>query len=656
MRILEGPRALLGRRLVRWLYTDRRARGAPGADGGGPAQGEHTHPWWQVMCLTGLDYFSTLGYQPGIAFLAAGALSPLATLCLVLLTLFGALPVYRRVARESPHGEGSIAMLEHLLPRWKGKLFVLCLLGFMATDFIITITLSAADATAHLIENPFVPRIFQHRLGVTLILIVVLGAVFLKGFREAIGIATAVVAIYLALNALVIGVALVELAHHPERFPGWRRAVWTAGHSSPLGIALAALLVFPKLALGLSGFETGVAVMPLVRGEPDDSRARPEGRIRNTRTLLVTAAAIMSVLLIASSLATAVLIPAEEFRPAQGDQLAGKANGRALAYLAHRYLGELVGTVYDVSTILILWFAGASAMAGLLSVMPRYLPRYGMAPEWAGLRRPLTLVFTGVAVLVTLIFRADVDAQGGAYATGVLALMTSAAVAVALSAWRARERLRWAFVAVALVFVYTTVDNVIERPEGVKIATCFIVAIVVASLASRAERSTELRITRVEVDTLAARFLQEAAQHGDVRIIANHRDAGDAEEYAVEGAEKRADHHLPPDAPVLFLEVEVQDASEFSSVMRVRGVEVGGHRVLRAEAPAVPNAIAALLLRVRDRTGHRPHVYFGWTEGNPFLYLLKYVAFGQGAIAQMTREILRQAEHDPEKRPVVHVG
>src|ERR1051326_7605160 len=206
-----------------WLLADLRI------PKGIVSEPEHHHPWWQVMCLTGVDYFSTLGYQPGIAFLAAGLLSPVATLILVLLTLFGALPIYNRVAKESPNGEGSISMLEHLLSRWKGKLFVLALLGFVATDFVITITLSAADATAHVIQNPYTPHFLSHRITVTMALIALLGAIFLKGFKEAIGIAVALVGAYLFMNVIVVGRGLYELLFvHPEALPNWYHGILTA--------------------------------------------------------------------------------------------------------------------------------------------------------------------------------------------------------------------------------------------------------------------------------------------------------------------------------------------------------------------------------------------------------------------------------------------
>ncbi|MGH9837680.1 MAG: amino acid permease, partial [Blastocatellia bacterium] len=275
-------------------------------------EGQHpTHPWWKVMCLTGVDYFSTLGYQPGIAALAAGALSPVATLVLVLLTLFGALPMYHRVAAESPHGDGSISMLEDLLPRWRGKLFVLVLLGFAATSFIITITLSAADATAHIIENPYAPHWMQHKIWLTVVLIGALGAVFLKGFKEAIGIAVVIVAVYIVLNLVIIFGGFYLISRNPSLLTDWKDHLFLS-HGNPLAMIVAALVVFPKLALGLSGFETGVVVMPLVKGEADDGPKQPLGRIHNTRKLLTAAALIMSVLLMCSSLVTTLLIPKEE--------------------------------------------------------------------------------------------------------------------------------------------------------------------------------------------------------------------------------------------------------------------------------------------------------------------------------------------------------
>jgi hypothetical protein len=470
------------------------------------ATGHRQHLWWKVMCLTGVDYFSTLGYQPGIAALAAGVLSPIATILLVLLTLFGALPIYRRVAAESPHGEGSIAMLERLLPWWRGKLFVLVLLGFVATDFIITITLSAADATAHVLENPLVPGFLDgQQVAITLFLIALLGGIFLKGFTEAVGIAVGLVAVYLALNLVVVTVAFEHLLANPDLVVDWEQLL-TTSYSSPLAMVAVALVVFPKLALGLSGFETGVAVMPLVRGNPDDTPEHPRGRIHNTRKLLTTAALIMSGFLITSSFATTVLIPHQQFEPG------GQASGRALAYLAHQYLGGGFGTVYDLSTIGILWFAGASAMAGLLNIVPRYLPRYGMAPEWARVVRPLALSFTMVAFAITLIFRAGVEAQAGAYATGVLVLMSSAAVAVTLSVRRrGRRPAVLAFGLITLVFAYTTIANIFERPDGVKIASFFIAAILVTSLISRVTRATELRVTEVILDETARQFVKEAA-------------------------------------------------------------------------------------------------------------------------------------------------
>jgi hypothetical protein len=640
-----------GSPLVRWLLEHRvnQPVGPETSDAHASQQS-----WWKVICLTGVDYFSTLGYIPGIAALAAGVLSPIATLLIVALTLFAMAPMYRRVAEESPHGQGSIAMLERLLSFWPGKLTVLVLLGFIATDFMITITLSASDAAVHFSENPLVPGfLHDQEILITLLMVAALGAVFLKGFREAINIAVVVVGAYLLLNLVVVGVGFYEVVTQPQSLADWQSKLF-ADYGNPLIMVGVALLVFPKLALGISGFETGVSVMPLVRGEQGDDPEHPEGRIRNTRKLLTSAGLIMSFYLVTTSFITVVLIPAKEF------ESGGSANGRALAYLAHERLGSVFGTAYDLSTIVILAFAGASAMAGLLNIVPRYLPRYGMAPEWGRTVRPLVLIYTAIAFAITIIFRANVDAQGGAYATGVLVIMTSAAFAVMLSALWKYDSLSatLAFGLVTLIFAYTLVANIIQRPDGIKIASFFIATIIVVSLASRVRRSLELRQERIELDEKARRFVEEASEGEEIHLIAHRRRySDDPEEYARKLEEQQEYNHIPGDAPVLFLEIDVEDPSEFEEeVLEVRGVNVSGYRVLRAESTVVPNAIAAFLLYLRDMTGNTPHCYFGWTEGNPIVYVIRYILFGEGDTAPVTHEVLREAEPDLERRPAIHVG
>jgi hypothetical protein len=401
------------------------------------------------------------------------------------------------------------------------------------------------------------------------------------------------------------------------------------------------LVLFPKLALGLSGFETGVAVMPLIKG------ADLEERVRNTRKLLNTAALIMSCFLMATSITTTLLIPPAAFK--QG----GEANGRALAYLAHQYLGNVFGSIYDASTILILAFAGASAMAGLLNLIPRFLPRLGMAPEWARASRPLVLVFMAVAFTVTYLFHADVDAQGGAYATGVLVLITSAAVAVTIHLWKRPQR--WVFLLISLIFTYTTLLNIFERPEGIKIASFFIFAIVVSSLISRALRSTELRISGIQMDRKALELLEDDDDRV-IRLVARRPRTESAEELDLIDRMVRSYHSLSAKECIFFFEVERDDASDFEKSLLVTGERVGKHRILRATSPVVANAFAALLIDLEERTGQVPHAYFKWHEGNPVANLFSFLFFGEGDAAPLAHEVLRRAVKDPERRPVVHVS
>lgn len=654
----------------------------------------HQSFWLWVLCLTGVDYFSTLAYQPSIAISSAGRLAPIATVMLILVTLFGAVPIYCRVAQSSPHGQGSIAMLQKLVQGWSGKFLVLTLLGFAATDFVITITLSAADAAKHLIENPFfknVPSFFHSQIGITLAMIMALGALFLKGVREVIGVAVVIVAIYLAMNVIVISGGVATLMHEPEHISEWWNKL-SAGEvgleelhaaaadetvtahaeavsgstqqSAPLtwyaGLFMSALL-FPKLALGLSGFETGVAVMPQIKGDPTDTEENPAGRIKRTQWLLMTSALIMSVMLIGSSIVVTTLIPMSAL--ADG----GPAFERALAYLAHAeggrklwpFFGEGFGTLYDISTVAILCFAGASALSGLLNLIPRYLPRFGMAPDWVSATRPLVCVIIGVCVVVTLVFRASVEDQGAAYATGVMVLIVSACIAVLIELYSAKtgsfiKRVPWPTVAIALVFFYTATDIMIEKSEGLIISAFFIAAIIGISLISRIVRSDELRVVGFRFADEHSKFRWETLIHLETPVLAPHRPGGrtlDEKE-----RELRIWHHLHDDIPVVFVEISLGDTSDFfqEPILNIR--HEGGRYVIRvSHCTAIAPTIASMAILLNGTT--KPiEVHFGWSDESPLKTNLGFLLFGEGNVPILVRTLLLEAYREDTMRPRVIIG
>jgi hypothetical protein len=606
---------------------------------------EHgSHPWYLVIWLTGVDYFSTLGYQPGIALLAAGVISPIATAVLVAVTLACALPIYSQVAARSYVGQGSIAMLENLLPGWWGRLLVLVLLGFAATDFVITMTLSAADAATHATENPYLhPFLRDARMTVTLVLLALLAVVFLKGFKEAIRLATAVCVPYLLLNVIVLIRMVFVVISHPIAVPHWVDAL--RGQGNWTHVAIAAFILFPRLALGLSGFETGVSVMPLIEGdERDRDHDKPHGRIRNTRKLLVTAAAIMSVLLLVSSFVSTLLIPPAAY--SEG----GPANGRAIAYLAHQYLGNVFGSVYDMSTILILWFAGASAMAGLLHLVPRYLPRVGLAPHWVAYARPLVLLLFGFDVVITLVFRADVNAQGGAYATGVLVLMSSAALASAVSLWKehsfALSLYCWG---VVMVFAYTTGANIVERTDGIIIATFFILFILFVSGISRYFRSTEFRVEGHRFCDAESQRLWDQLCREKANLVPV--DSLDPE--VRRSHERQMAHYYRLSGPLAFVSVNLLDnRSEFLSPIEISVKKEGGEYLIKAsQAVAKANTIAYL-----SELMHPAGIFVRLTRLNPMRQSFRYLLLGEGETGLMVYSILQhywEMTRIVEERPCI---
>jgi hypothetical protein len=662
--------------------------------------------WLWVLCLLGVDYFSTLAYQPSISFQVAGRLAPLATAVVVLITLGCALPVYFYVAGRSAHGAGSIALLEQVVGGWRGKTLVLGLLGFAATDFVMIKTLSLADAAEHVLHNSYFEQghtlqavalwakdtsrqylgerftnFFNEQLVVTILLGIV-GFVFWfvlrKGFnRNVMAVAVPIVAAYLLLNAVVLGFGLAELAQHPERLQqwftqvqqgDWHLAEFGNGQHGWLMVGLLCLLFLPQLALGLSGFEMSLIVMPQVRGDPGDSKDHPHGRIRNTRKVLVVAALIMAVYLLGSVLVTTTLIPPEAFR------IKGPADNRALAYLAHggplapgpdgsagtlgRLFGPAFGSLYDVVTVALLCLAGTSVMTALAVLLPQFLLRFGMELKWAHKWGLLLGLFALVNLAVTLYFQASVHDQRGAYATGVMVLMSSAALVSFLSVREhncAHGRRKGArFGLAVVVFLAITIGVLLESPSGLLIAFGFIVTILSSSVVARAVRCDELRTTGFDFANEESKFLWDSLCLADFPVLVPHRPG--RHERELKEKTIRADHQLDPEADVVFLEVEVDDPSNFYQRLLVEVFREDKRFVIKlTRCVSVSHAIAAVALEM-SRLSKPPGVHFGWSEMDLLAASWSYLAFGEGNVPWKVRELIREAEPDPAKRPRVIIG
>ena len=663
--------------------------------------------WWLVLCLIGLDYFSTLAYLPSLAVQAVGPLAPLAAVVVVLVTLLIALPTYWYVVGRSPHGRGATGLIEQLVPGWSGKLLVLSLLAFVATDYVVTQNLSIADAAEHIRGNPLfrahvdpfldnrwhpetwsphpwwqrLVQIFDRQLVVTLLLTTVtlaLWAFWKSGSpRVFLRIAAVVVLVFLAMNLVVLSSAVVYLAGPGQHlFHDW----WSnaqidlreeVGRNGPLAegrlIGLA-LVSFPYVALGLSGFELSMAVTPFVRGDDTDTHEHPRGRIRNMRKLLVVAACVMVPALLAGVSVTAMLVPAG----ALGE--GGPAMHRALAYLAHGgrlidgsvgtslgpWFGPVFGTAYDLSTVCILCLAGACVAIALRDYVPESLKRFGMELDWAHRLGVKMRFFNLVILAVAVLFRAHISALQWAYATSMLVLLSGAALAALLALRQAPPRWYWRLLTVypatfsLSFFLCMTLLTLVISRSGLEIAMGFGVGIFATSLLSRWIRSTELRFSGFEFVEGDSRERWERCCAHEFQILVPHRPGMHSR--VEKDRAIRELHRIDANVPIILIEVELGDTSNFMQKPVLQVTQEDGFELIRvSRAVSVAHVLASIALSM-CAVGRPPELHFGWSNESPLAANLNFLLFGEGNIPWMVRELLRKAQPDVERRPGVIVG
>ncbi|HVU87132.1 MAG TPA: hypothetical protein VHD36_07415 [Pirellulales bacterium] len=666
-----------------------------------------SNPWPLVLCLVGVDYFSTLAYLPSMAVQAAGPWAPIAAAGVVLITFVLALPVYWYIVGRAPDGRGATGVLEDLIPGWRGKIVVLTLLGFAAGDFVITRSLSVADATVHLLNNPhgqrllarlpaglriddhiwwpplerLLVRLIQPQVAITLGLSIVSFAAWqlLKhGLTRRILLVTAAAVVgYMLLISVVIGSALAEVARHPDIWQNWTAEIFevvpqdfVAGEGASftwLWPWLSMLLwTFPQMALGLSGFEMILSVVPQVSGGVGTEEERIARRVRHTRKLMLIAASIMAVYLVSAVAVTTWFVPFSQL------EHGGAAENRALAYIAHGsplatgaalnpMFDHRFGDLFDLSTAIILCLAGATVTMGLQNMLPHYLNRLGMEVSWAGRLGVILLVLNAIVLLVTVVFRASPSSQQWAYATSVLVLLAGAALAAAkdlgMRDWTrsARLPLLALFALAGGFFLVMTGLTVAINQSGLAIALSFVVGILGSSIISRWIRSTEPRFEGFEFADEETRGRWNQLCRSGPKVLAPHRPG--LISLTQKSLELHRDYRLDPAIPIIFVEVFLGDPSNFyqSPLMKIEREE--GLEVIRvSRCVSVAHVLASICLELCRDDGEPPEIIFGWSNEPPLAANLNFLLLGEGNVPWMVRELVRKAKPAEERQPRILIG
>lgn len=670
----------------------------------------YTTSWMGIGCVFGMDYLSSLAYLPSISHDVAGPLAPVVLAVVVVVTLLLALPLYCYIAGRSPHGHGTLGLLEKVMPGWPGKSLIVILLGFLATDLVFTRTFSAADAAEHVIRSPFLPwqraldeltvRASQVEGGmpeqvaaltaksnkrqlVVAVGLLLGGTAFGWFFRKGVNkylvrIAVVGLSIYLLLTAAIIVAGLNCFMHHPELVSGWwesvRAGAWkpqpTPQPISIGSILVAAAILFPQLALGLSGYELTLAATPLVNGKPGDERFLPLGRIRRTRLMLMVLAIVMAFFMLSSSLVVTILVPPDAM------QHDGKAANRALAYLAHGgelthgltasdlspWLGTAFGAIYDLVTVVVLTIAGVIVLIGTRGLIPPFLYRLGMDWTWSNRLGALMYLFTAIKLGVTAFYKADVDAQRAAYLTGVLALFTGAALTACGDVWQRRKaqgwpmlfRLSFWFTLSSIVFAISLATVVLRQPVALRMAGVFVMALIVFSMITRFGRTKELRFDGFDFADEESRLQWWHLVNNEYPMLLPIRPGQDC--MISKERDIRAVHRLPDHVSVVFIEAELADPSDFHHRPVVRIDRQDQRVIVRiSKCHSIPHAIAAASLEIA-RAGPVPEVHFGWSHENPLTANINFVFFGQGNVPWMVYELIRRSTEPADRKPKVIVG